>query len=308
MLPKIKINRTWVVLGVALLIGGVSAFIASRYLNNRIEAIENKEKNIEKVRIVVPVEDLPKGARLEQRNVAVREVPKEWAHSLSITEAQFDRAENGTLNAPAVRGEPIIWPQLDGLKAPAFSSHLTAGRRALTVPVDEVSSVSGMLEPGDRIDIVCTVKKDGRVVIFNVLQNVTVLAAGTRVSQKSDTEGKDDSFTTVTLNTSPEEATRVIAAREVGKVTAMLRAPDDAQVVSSGKSDAMSVLGLNAPVVIDAEKGPAVPVIYGGSGNKLTDIPGFSSSAPKRLNGTASAGALSDAMKNISQMADKLNQ
>jgi pilus assembly protein CpaB len=308
MLPKIKFNRTWVVLGVALLIGGVSAFIASRYLSNRIEAIESKEKNMAKVRVVVPIEDLPKGTKINQSNVAVREVPKEWAHSMSITEAQFDRAENGTLNAPAVRGEPIIWAQLDGLKAPAFSSHLTAGRRALTVPVDEVSSVSGMLEPGDRIDVVCTVKKDGRVVIFNVLQNVTVLAAGTRVSQKSDTEGKDTSFTTVTLNTSPEDATRVIAAREVGKVTAMLRAPDDAQVVSSAKNDAMSVLGLNAPVVIDVEKGPAVPVIYGGSGNKLTDIPGFHSSLPKKSSGPNSMGALSETMKSMSQIAGGLNQ
>lgn len=271
MLSRIKIQRTWVVLGIALLIGGLSALLASRYLHSRIQAIEDKEKNQAKVRVVVATEDLPKGARLERKFVAARDIPREWVHSMAITEAQYDRAENGVLSAPAVRGEPVIWSQLEGLKAASFSRHLAAGRRAITLPVDEVSSVSGMLEPGDRIDIVCTVKKDGNAVIFSVIQNALVLAAGTRVNPKAEADGKDASFSTVTLDASPDDATRVIAAREVGKVTAMLRAPEDASLVATAKQDAMSVLGLST----GHASLTGIPVIYGGLGGKLADVPGL---------------------------------
>jgi len=260
---------------VAVLIGGGSSIIASRYLSNRIEAIEAKGKGQAMVRLVVSVEDLPKGTKLERSKVAAREVPKEWVHSNAILESQFERVENAVLNVPAAQGEPVLWAQLEDTKAPAFSSYLTQGRRALTVPVDEVSSVSGMLEPGDRIDIVCTVKKDDKTVIFSVLQNVAVLAAGTRVTKKTAEDGADQSFNTVTLDTLPDDATRIIAAREVGKITAILRPADDSSLSSTSKVEAMAALGLSVSNGTDATR---VPVIYGGSNNKLTDIPGFKSS------------------------------
>ena len=52
---------------------------------------------------------------------------------------------------PAAAGEPILWAQLEGRRAPTFSARLQSGQRAVTVPVDEISSLSGMVEPGDRI-------------------------------------------------------------------------------------------------------------------------------------------------------------
>jgi pilus assembly protein CpaB len=293
MINRIKLNRTFVVLGMALLTGGGTAFLASRYITNKIEDIEAKEKNKAMVRLIVPVEDLPKGTKITEKNVAVRDVPKEWAHSAAVTEAQFDRVENGVLSMPAVHGEPIIWSQLEGLKAPAFSAHLAPGRRAITVPVDDISSLSGMLEPGDLIDIVCYIRKDNKLVMFTVLQGVTVLAAGTKVSQKSeDPEGKEKTFNTVTLDTSPQDAQRVIAARELGKITALLRAPGDTATVADTKNDAMELLGLGGVAAGRA----GIPVIYGGSGNRLTDINGASMmqspNQGKLAEGAAALGAL----------------
>lgn len=149
-----KINKNWIVLAVALGVGGLAALGAKNYLGAQLAEIEAREKNKVMVELVVAKTDLEKGRSLTPETVAVRSVPGEWAHSGALTPQQFGRVEGATLAYPAVAGEPILWAQLEGEKAPSFSARLAPGRRAVTVPVDEISSLSGMVAPGDLIDIV----------------------------------------------------------------------------------------------------------------------------------------------------------
>ena len=257
-----KINKNWIVLLAALGVGGLAAYGAKNYLSAQMAEIEAREKNKAMVQMVVAKTDLEKGRALSSENVAVRPVPKEWAHSGAITPDQFGRAEGSVLAYPANAGEPVIWAQLEGQRAPTFSARLTQGRRAVTVPVDEISSLSGMVEPGDLIDIVVSINKDKRNFTFTLLQSVTVLATGTKASQdERDPEGRSRTFSTITLDTTPEDAKRVIAAREVGRVTALLRAPNDTGSVSRERSDAQGLLGLATGF---SSAGSSVPVIYGG--------------------------------------------
>lgn len=257
-----KINKNWIVLIAALGVGGLAAYGAKNYLSTQMAEIEAREKNKAMVQMVVAKTDLEKGRALSTENVAVRPVPKEWAHSGAITPDQFGRAEGSVLAYPANAGEPLIWAQLEGQRTPTFSARLTQGRRAVTVPVDEISSLSGMVEPGDLIDIVVSINKDKRNFTFTLLQSVTVLATGTKASQEEkDPEGRSRTFSTITLDTTPEDAKRVIAAREVGRVTALLRAPNDTSSVSRERSDAQALLGLATEF---SSAGSSVPVIYGG--------------------------------------------
>ncbi|MDZ7595827.1 MAG: Flp pilus assembly protein CpaB [Thiobacillus sp.] len=257
-----KINKNWIVLLAALGVGGLAAFGAKNYLSSQMAEIEAREKNKAMVQVVVAKSDLPKGSPLTAETVAVRAIPKEWAHSGAITPEQFGRTEGSLLAYPAQAGEPVIWAQLEGQRVPTFSTRLTAGRRAVTVPVDEISSLSGMVEPGDLIDIVVSIKYDKQNFTFTLLQSVAVLATGTKSSQQEkDPEGRGRSFTTITLDTSPEDAKRVIAAREVGRITALLRAPSDNGKVSKARSEALTLLGLATGF---GSTGSSVPVIYGG--------------------------------------------
>jgi pilus assembly protein CpaB len=256
-----RINKNWIVLLAALSVGGLAAYGAKNYLGAQMAEIEAREKNKAMVQMVVAKTDLGKGSALSADNVAVRPVPKEWVHSGAITPDQFGRAEGSVLAYPANSGEPLIWSQLEGQRTPTFSARLGQGRRAVTVPVDEISSLSGMVEPGDLIDIVVSLKKDSKNFTFTLLQSVTVLATGTKASPDDQDPGGRRTFTTITLDTTPEDAKRVIAAREVGRVTALLRAPNDASSVSRDRSDALSLLGLASGF---ASTGSSVPVIYGG--------------------------------------------
>lgn len=256
------INKNWIALLAALGVGGLAAYGAKNYLGAQMAEIESREKNKAMVQVVVSKTDLEKGSLLTADNLAVRAIPKEWAHSGAVTPDQFSRIEGSVLAYPATAGEPVIWAQLEGQRTPTFSARLTVGRRAVTVPVDEISSLSGMVEPGDLIDIVVSISKDKRNFTFTLLQSVTVLATGTQASQESnDPEGRARTFTTITLDTTPDDAKRVIAAREVGRITALLRAPNDTSSVSKVRSDAQTLLGLASG---SASGSHSVPVIYGG--------------------------------------------
>ncbi|HVG05601.1 MAG TPA: Flp pilus assembly protein CpaB, partial [Burkholderiaceae bacterium] len=218
----LRVNKTWIVLGVALLVGGGAAYMANTYLRAQVEEIEARGKG-ESVKLVVAKQDLPKGAALGADTLAVRSVPREWAHSNAVTPEQFARIERGALAYPAKRGEPVLWSQLEGDKVPTFSARVGAGRRAVTVPVDEISSISGLVEPGDRIDVMVTVRRDNRQLAFVLMQSVPVLATGTKVEQGADGQNSSRrTFTTITLDVSAEQARQVIAAREIGKITALL--------------------------------------------------------------------------------------
>ena len=261
--PPLRSSRkNWIVLAVALALGGLAAYAASHYLSERMAEIDARATEFDTVQVLVAKASLPAGASITANTVAVREIPRTWAHSGAITPDQYSRAESLTLAYPAAAGEPILWAQLEGRRAPTFSARLQSGQRAVTVPVDEISSLSGMVEPGDRIDIVVSARNETRNFTFTLLQNVAVLATGSHADPESpDAQGQARSYTTITLDTSPEDAKRVIAAREVGRVTALLRAPGDIAAVSGAITDARTLLGRPAG---EGKAISSVPVIYGG--------------------------------------------
>jgi pilus assembly protein CpaB len=254
-------HRSWLVLGIALALGVLAALVVHRYIQRQVEDVEARGKAQRTVRVLVPKEDLAKGAALAPGLVAIRDIPAEWAHSNAVTPDQFDRVENQKLAYPAARGEMILWSLLEGHRAPSFSSRLASGRRAITVPVDEVNSISGMIEPGDRIDLMVSVRKDSRAFMFPLLQNVPVLATGATAVVAGDGRDGKRSFTTITLEAGPDDVQRVLAAREVGKVAAVLRARGDNATHSAARRDAMALLGIGD--VARAVDDSAVPVLYG---------------------------------------------
>ncbi len=265
---KFAIKGSWLILLVAIAIGGLAAFGVNRYIKGRVDQLEAQAKG-RKVRVVVPKEDLPKGTALTANLVAVREIPMEYAHTNAITPDQFERVENQKLAYPAVRGEMLLWSLLEGERVPSFSARLVAGHRAVTMTVDEVNSISGMLVPGDRIDVVVTVKKDNHAVMIPLLQNVDVMATGSRADVVAGADGKESrrTFNTITLDVSPADAQRMIAARATpgSQVAAVLRPPGDAAVGSDARHDSLALLGLGGPAA--AAESTGVPVMYGGRGH-----------------------------------------
>ena len=76
--PRLRINRLWLSLGAALVLGLLAAFLSTSYLKNREQRIAaelaQKAKGGPTIAVAVPTRDMTKGASLDQRSVAAREV------------------------------------------------------------------------------------------------------------------------------------------------------------------------------------------------------------------------------------------
>ena len=151
-----------------------------------------------------------------------------------------------------------------------FSATLKKGWRALTFEVDAVNSISGMLRPGDRIDLIYTARgiSGGPAgsdvdVTAPLMSNVTVLATDQSVTKRDLETGKERSFSTITLEVSPLDADRIIVAKESGRLTAVLRHPEDE---SANTTRALTAANLSGRGTARETSGPSVEYIVGGNG------------------------------------------
>ena len=130
--------------------------------------------------------------------------------------------------------------------------------RAVTIGVDQIKGVAGLIKPGDRVDVVGTFAVDdftvrngskgaapaapagwkgandaGRVVkTVYILQAALVLAVDNRTFEVDYSGERKSAYRTVTLEVTPDDALRLIDATDKGKVQLILRNPSDTEPAS----------------------------------------------------------------------------
>lgn len=261
-----KMNKTWAVLGVALVIGLITALITRSFLSQKIEAIELRGKH-DTVDLLVAKEGIAKGSVVAVDDLAIRKIPVEFAHSGAVGPQEVMNVAGRVSSYDVKKGEMLMLSQMLSKRPTTFSARLENGHRAITVMVDEINSISGMLEPGDLIDLMFTADQNGKKIIFPLLQRVQVMATGKR-SVDDPKGGEPLQFATVTLNTTPDQAKNIIIARETGKLTALLRSPGDDAAGSNSHVDLASLYEPGQASQHATSDG-GVPVLYGGSASKF---------------------------------------
>lgn len=135
---------------------------------------------------------------------------------------------------PVKAGATLTWADF---KQVGFSSDeglagiIPMGSRAVSIPVDATASVTGLVKPGDHVDIIGTfrfpeMKGDQSLdtITMTVLQNVEVLATGTEFGPMANVgKGPRRGYSAVTLALSPKEAEMIVFAGQKGRLTLSLR-------------------------------------------------------------------------------------
>jgi pilus assembly protein CpaB len=158
---------------------------------------------------------------------------------------------------PIERNEPVLQSRVTAPgQSGSLSSLLTGDKRAVTVSVDDVRGVAGLIRPNDRVDVVLIrsqVGANARSYSDLILQNVKVLALD---QMTSDAVGKPTVAKAVTLEVTPEEAQKVLLAANIGKLSLTLRQSGNSGVEASTRVSDRD-LALGDP---DAEKPEKVAV------------------------------------------------
>lgn len=223
-----RINKNVAALIVAVVLALACAILLKFLIDKKI----SKSLDTQKVSYVVANTDLQSGILVDpydQKAFAVRsDIPAQFAQSNAITPDQAESIKGSLLIANMKRGDILTWQMINTDERSQLANKLLPGRRALTIPVDDQSSISSMLKPNDHIDLILSYEKNGVIVAAPLLQNVRVIATGNNVSTNSvKPESNDSSYANITLDLDIEEVSKVTTALDLGKLSAVLRNPQD---------------------------------------------------------------------------------
>ncbi len=246
----------------ALGTGVVAAWSMQHYLANRIADIQASTRVQTVVRLVA-AHDLLAGDALSEDSVATRAVPTQWAGSDGLAPEHFETWEGSVLVHGLSAGEQILATYLRARQPQSLASTLTPGRRAVSIALDDGGAQTAFLRPGNSVDIYVTHDFEGRVRTHLLLQGMKVLTVGTHADE-DEAEPSTTDASVITLDASMPEAARLVAARQTGRLAAVLRSDsvavrNDSMVALP--ADLQIALGLIArPRVIERRH---VPVLYG---------------------------------------------
>ena len=248
MADSVKKQSTVSMLMASVFVGLIAAGLAVLYLKNREAAfaLKYKQEPVEMVTVAVPVRDLMAGEIISNDTVAARKIPADFVDPNVITPSNYDKAKGRRLQNPAAQGKPIPLAYLSGLVTGDFSDSVTTGRRAVTIKVDRINSMDGMLRPGNHIDIMVGMPAEqagmepipGKAesgkeeVLFPVLENVVVMATGDKdvkslQGQRPGAMMTDKDYSSVTLDLFPEQVAMIKTAEQAGRIVASLRNRND---------------------------------------------------------------------------------
>lgn len=211
----------------AIVTGITASYFANRYIDTRVA--EHKamlDASYKMMEVVVPKRELRQGELLDTSFLAIRKVPLRFAHSDVIKPATIGEVTGHRVLSPVRPGEPLLKSHVSHSRGNGFASLIEDGKRALTFPVDILSSMSGMLRPSDAIDLLVTLRDGKTEKTMPLLTNVEILATGSRVDELSQQDPRGR-YQTITLSVSAEEAARITHAKEEGTMTVTLRSPED---------------------------------------------------------------------------------
>lgn len=256
--------RAWTLLAVSTALGGMSAWAIERHLDQKTHEIKRTEQG-EQARRLVAAHAIEAGATLQLTDIAARDIPLRWADPDSIPTTEVSRVVGMQATTALAAGQSLLNAHLSVRGEAGLATRLAPGKRAVTIPVDQVSSVSGMLSPGDLIDLYVSFDHQGRRMTAPLLSDVQVLATGRQVGLSGDGgSAQSADYGTVTLETTPAQAVKLVAARQGGSITAVLSTANSDPAVGSGAAASRRGGHLAGLLGFEQPQAPVpVPVIYG---------------------------------------------
>jgi len=227
--------RRILVLLVAVVAAGAAAMYARSWVEGQqtnITAVAAPQPKEEVHEVLVAGVTLPAGSFIKPSHVTWQRWPTDDVPDSYVLKGARDMAE--MVGALVRRGISAGEPVTDGAVVKPgergfLAAVLTPGMRAVSVPVNAISSNAGLIFPGDRVDVILTQTLDeedthrARRVSETVLRDIRVIAMGAEVSDEP-AEGKaHEKARTATFEVTPRQAEKIALVTELGKLSLSLR-------------------------------------------------------------------------------------
>jgi pilus assembly protein CpaB len=263
--PEMK-KKMLIVIAVAC--GLLGMLLALQYIKGREAELKKQQEELKareaeriramqvrKVAILVAARSIAPGVPIVADDVTSREVPEDYVQPGAI--ASSINIIGVFAQSQILEGEQILRNKLGAPPPkPKIISEITPrGKRAVSVIVDNMASLTGLLQPGDYVDALAIIspppgttidaivnrtprgqadKQEKKTVTLPLFQNVLVLAIGSdtggeHVEQaaKGARGGGNTAPASVTLSLTPQESALVSFIQEQGKIKLVMRSNAD---------------------------------------------------------------------------------
>ena len=227
--------RRIIVLLIAVIAAGGTAMYARSWIESQqasIAAVAAPVPEEEIYEVLVADVELPAGTFVKPQHLRWQRWPTDDVPASYVLRP--GRSEEDMIGAVVRQRIAVGEPITDGaVVKPGERGFLAAvlnpGMRAVSVPITPISGNSGLIFPGDRVDVILTqtlVTDDGlgsRRVSETVLKNIRVIAMGAETSDDPEEGKAHDRAKTATLEVTPRQAEKVALLTELGKLSLSLR-------------------------------------------------------------------------------------
>lgn len=261
MMSRITKYKNWLLMFVSVVSGTIAAFAINQHLDTKTREIETLSR-VPHVKRIVAARDLSRSVTIKIEDLATHDFPSAWTTMDAIPVSQAELLVGKQLMVDLKAGQLLHWANTSDLPNVPLSARLPAGMRAITIPVDQINSLSGLVSPSDLIDLYVSFDHQGKRVTSPLLSGIEVLATGRQLnSNENVTATQRDHYATLTLATSPEDAVKLVAARQTGTITAVLAQHSESlpltKINNMARGHLAGLLGMETPHV------NIVPVMYG---------------------------------------------
>ena len=243
-----------IVLGVALVAGGVAAYLASGSRQTVAPKAEPPPPPMATVDVLIAKTDLDTGQVVAANDIGWQTWPAASTGANFVKKS--DRPDaikdfvGAVVRSPVLAGEPIRDSKVVAANGGGFmAAILPQGMRAVSTEISPETGAGGFILPNDRVDVILTrreknpdPKVSGDLIIpMILLSNIRVLAIDQAPKEKdgqNSVVGK-----TVTLELKPEQTALLAGARQAGTLSLALRSIADVNQVEIAIDDRTRVTG-----------------------------------------------------------------
>ena len=168
----------WMSIGAAVF----AAMLIYSYIQEKSSQISRKFGA--QTSVLVAVKEIGEMETINDTMVQLKEFPSNFVQPGALS--SIEEAIGLVALAPIANGEQILQTKITKPgPTTGLSLQVAPGRRALTIPIDEMRGVAKLLKPGDRVDIIAALDiREGnnqKRVVRTIMQDVVILATGIKV-------------------------------------------------------------------------------------------------------------------------------
>ncbi len=242
-------NKTAIIIAIFSAIIGI--FLIMSYIT-KIEEEVVLDSNIKNV--LIAKKYIPKFSIVTPDMIKISQVPAKYLQPGSIRNVKELLDKNSKPKfvtiAPIMEKEIILSTKLTVIgRETGLSVVIPRGKRAISIPISDSVASSGLIRPGNKVDLIATFEDKSAF----LLQNLLVLAVGDSIIGSIEKKEKRKDLlsslegstggASITLAVTPDEALKIAYAKDKCSFNIVLRSSMDNEIVKISPISLRNLLG-----------------------------------------------------------------